>query len=237
MFAYLVLAVFMASAGVAQAQTAEPALQRAVVHEDAVSGHIDMAHPFLHRAADLGWLLYSGDYSDRCYRRRADPYYGRDDDYGHDRRHGRYDDDRDHGHDDHRYRDGNRHYRHDRHHGRYDDDRYDRHPYRDDRLTDRYGRPYADEHERDRYRRPHRPGHYDRRYHRRPFDRSRHDFRGDDRRFHGFRDSAATPPPGSREAYLTRVSHRDGRFYKKKDTATTAMTRKRLAGSDAGSTV
>jgi len=237
MFAHLVLAGFMASAGAAQAQTAAPALQDAVIHEDTVPRHIEHAHPFLHRAADLGCSHYSGDYSDRCYRRRADPYYGygrhrdRDNRYDRDRRHGRYDEDR------HRYRDGDRRYRDYRRRGRYYHDRYHRHDHRDDRLTDRYGRPYADDRERDRYRRPYRPGRYDRRFHRRPLDRSRHDFRGHDRRLDAFRESGATPTLGASEAYLTRVSHRDDRFFKKKDTATTAMTRKRLAGSDAGSTV
>jgi len=225
MFAYLMLAGFMASAGAAGAQTAAPPLQHAVIHEDAAPRHIERAHPFLHRAADLGCSHYSGDYSHRCYRRRADPYYGR-----HDRRRpGRYDD--------HRYRDGDRYYRHDRRHGRYGRDRYDRHDYRGDRLRDHYGRPYSDYRERERYRRPYRPGGFDRRFHRRPFDRSRHDLRGDDRRIDRFRESATPSLRRPHEPRLMPASHRDDRFYKKKDTATTAMTGKRLAGSDAGSTV
>ncbi len=216
MFADLILAGFIATAGGWHAPAYAPRVEPAVIRSVAERADRETGQTMIHLAADLGCPRYRGSYHGdyrgyprRCRPRHADPYHDERSD-----RYSRPDDE---------YR---RPEHHDRHGERYEgpaygDDRYSDSPYRGapgDRLRDRHGRPYSHSRDLDDDVPPYRRGTSD------PgggFDR--------------FRDSSPRP----RSDYYQRSSYHDY-DRKKKDTTTNAtMTTgsQRPVVSDAGLTV
>lgn len=141
MFADLIFAGFIATAGAWHAPADTPSVQPAVIRSVAERADRDTGRSMLHLAADLGCPRFRGGYYDdyrgyprRCRPRHAEPYHDSDP--------GRYD----HHEDDHRSRDYDDRYGEHRDEQDYGDDRHSARPYRadpDDRLLDRDGRPYS----------------------------------------------------------------------------------------------
>jgi hypothetical protein len=217
MFADLIIAGFIATAGGWHAPADAPRVEPAVIRSSAERADRETSQTMLHLAADLGCPRYRGGYYDdhrgyphRCRRRHADPYHDPRSD-----RYSRHDDD---------YRTPDHHRRYgERHHADpdHDDHRHGDSPYRaepDDRLLDRDGRPYS--HSRDFQDDdvpPYRRGAYDPAFERDPdfgrFDEAPPRGVTDER----FRDSR----PRLRDNYYHRSSYH-GYDRKKKATTTTA---------------
>ncbi len=200
MFADLIIAGVIATAGAWQAPAPSPAVQPAIIRSVGERADREAGDARLHFAADLGCPRYRGGYYDdhrgyprRCRRRHSEPYHDpRGDRYGSyedgyeargDRR-GRYED----GYDPRGDRGRHSEYRsepdydHDRHRGG-----HDRGGSRD-RLYDRDGRPYSRSRDSGDDAQPYRRGRYDSTPdERRDFDRFRDDrtpARGDYRQYY-----------------------------------------------------
>ena len=209
MFADLILAGFIATAGGWQAPDASPAIQPAIIRGAGERADREADDAKLHLAADLGCPRYRGGYYDdhrgyprRCRRRHSEPYHDPRGD-----RYGRHDD----GYEARGDRGRRSEYRSEPDYGR---DRYRDYPDRGesrDRLYDRDGRPYSRPRDLDDDATPYRRGSYE------PTLDERRDF---DR----FRDNPTPTRRGDRE-YYHRSSY-DGYDLKKKDMTAAPITGK-----------